>query len=161
MSLHMCVCIYVLTYTCACIDTVPSLFAFFLSAVVSFFNLGCHNTAKCWCKEKCRFRWVLCLTAHNSAIVFTNFCLVCRLLGNLVCNPTGYKPEVIFNLPEKIGDSWRRLWSDVLWKNRPGLLTISNILRFFCLSLESKVQHYIWFSKVMHLKKILKLCQMK
>lgn len=108
---YTCVCVCTCTYlhTCACSDTIPNLFAFFLSAVVSFFNLGCHNTAECWCKEKCRFRWVLCLTTHNSAIVFMNFCLVFRILGNLVCNPTGYKLEVIFNLPEKIGDSWRCL----------------------------------------------------
>lgn len=113
VSLHMRVCVCVCTHTylhiCACSDTIPNLFAFFLSAVVSFSNLGCHNTAECWCKEKCRFRWVLCLTTHNSAIVFMNFCLVFRILGNLVCNPTGYKLEVIFNLPEKIGDSWRCL----------------------------------------------------
>lgn len=136
---HACVCTHTYLHTCACSDTIPNFFAFSLSAVVSFFNLGCHNTAECWCKEKCRFRWVLCLTTHNSAIVFMNFCLVFRILGNLVCNPTGYKLEVIFNLPEKIGDGWRCLWSDALSKNRPGLLTISNILGFFCLFLESKV----------------------
>jgi len=130
---RVCGCTYL--HMCTCIGTVPSLLAFSLSAVGSAFNLGCHGTAKCWCKQKCRFGGVLCRTAHNSAIVFMNFCLVFRFLGNLVCNPTGYKLEVIFNLPEKTGDSWRCLWSDVLSKNRPGLLTVSNSLGFFCLFL--------------------------
>lgn len=129
MSLHMCLYMYLPTCVCRYWHS-SKLICLFLTAVVSFVNLGCHNTAKCWCKEKCRFRWVLSLTVHNSAIVFMNFCLVFRLLGNLVCNPTGYKLEVIFNLPEKIGDSWRCLWSDVLSKDRPGLLTIANSLGF-------------------------------
>lgn len=39
---------------------------------------------------------------------------------------TGSKLEAVFNLPETTGDSWRCLWSDVLWKNRPGFSTSSN-----------------------------------
>lgn len=91
-----------------------------------------------------------CSVHHSySAIVFMNFWLFFSLLGNLVCNPTGYKLRVIFNLPERTGAHWRYLRSDVLSKNRPGLLAIRICLFIF----KKPSKHYIWLSKVMHLEK--------
>lgn len=89
-------------HVCAYIDTVPSLFAFFLSGVTSLFKLSCHNTVNADVKrsagsDECSVR------CSYSAIVFMNFWLFFSLLGNLVCNPTGYKLQVVFNLPERTG----------------------------------------------------------
>lgn len=144
----VCGCTYL--HVCAYIDMVPSLFAFFLSGVASFFFLTWAVTTLWGADVKRNAGSDECSVHHSySAIVFMNFWLFFSLLGNLVCNPTGYKLRVIFNLPERTGAHWRYLRSDVLSKNRPGLLAIRICLFIF----KKPSKHYIWLSKVMHLEK--------